>query len=329
MKKHLNNGRYNRIDREVITNPNLSLKAKGLLTLIIGFPDDWDFTITGLMQFVMEGREAILSALRELIEKGYATRTSKRDGNGRFEKYDYSFFESPLSAIPTTEKPLPETRQEEEPETGAPQQLRSIESNSNPNKNEKIKRLLAHEPFLVIWKQLLTKWTDKTDDEKQVELDNLTKFSLGEATALARYALEHGWRHSVYRDSSKGILKQYHLEHPAAQLIINPPSPPAPEPSPEELEQKNQEALLSLARQLFEEVRKTGRIHTGYALPVANVFDYLILIGAIAASPGRLKDIEQMGTDKENYVANRKFLEDIFAEMIAAGNELTIPSKEG
>ena len=96
MKKHLNNGPYNRIDREVITNPNLSLKAKGLLTLIIGFPDDWDFTITGLMQFVMEGREAILSALRELIEKGYATRTSKRDGNGRFEKYDYSFFESPL-----------------------------------------------------------------------------------------------------------------------------------------------------------------------------------------------------------------------------------------
>ena len=97
----------------------------------------------------------------------------------------------------------------------------------------------------------------------------------------------------------------------------------------ESLAQKNQEALLSLARQLFEEVRKTGRIHTGYALPVANVFDYLILIGAIAASPGRLKDIEQMGTDKEKYVAKRKFLEDIFAEMIAAGNELTIPSKEG
>lgn len=46
MKKFLNDsGAFNRISREVITNPGLSLKAKGLLTLILGFPDEWEFSV--------------------------------------------------------------------------------------------------------------------------------------------------------------------------------------------------------------------------------------------------------------------------------------------
>lgn len=330
MKKVLNeSGAYNRISRSIITDRELSLKAKGLFALILGFPNEWEFSVSGLSPFLLEGREAVLSALRELIEKGYATRTPKRDGNGRYEKYDYSFFESPLSIIPTTEKPLPETPQEAEPETDAPQQLISIVSNPNSNKKEIIKSLLADETFFNIWKRLVAKWTDKTDGEKQVELEKLTKYSLGEATALARYALEHGWHHSVFSDSSKKILKQYHLEHPVAQIIITPPSPPEPKLSPEELEKKNQDALLSLARQLFEEVRKTGKFHTGYALPIANLFDHLISIGAITANPERLEAIGRMGTEKEKNAAKRKLLEEIFAEMVAAGRGLIIPSKEG
>lgn len=69
MKKILKDGPFNRISRDVITNKELSLKAKGLLTLILGLPDNWVFTIVGLQEYVQEGREALLSAMRELIEK--------------------------------------------------------------------------------------------------------------------------------------------------------------------------------------------------------------------------------------------------------------------
>ena len=116
MKKHLNeSGPFNRIARETVTNPALSLKAKGLLTLILGFPEDWDFSIAGLLPFLQEGREAILSALRELFENGYADRSACRFGNGRFGKYEYSFYESPHTAIPLADKPSAVSPQMDEP----------------------------------------------------------------------------------------------------------------------------------------------------------------------------------------------------------------------
>ena len=116
MKKYLNDGPFNRISRDVITNPELSLKAKGLLTLILGFPDDWDFSLSGLQPFLKEGRESIQSALKELIEKGYAVKESSREANGRFTKNGYSFTEKPFA---------------DNPETEDSQQLRSIESISS------------------------------------------------------------------------------------------------------------------------------------------------------------------------------------------------------
>ena len=104
MKKYMNeNAAFNRISRDVITNPGLSLKAKGLLTLILGFPDEWEFSVSGISQFLLEGREAIMAALHELIEKGYADRAVCRNRDGRFGKYEYFFYESPYTAIPLVE----------------------------------------------------------------------------------------------------------------------------------------------------------------------------------------------------------------------------------
>lgn len=100
-------GPFNRIARETITNPHLSLKAKGLLTLILGFPEEWDFSIAGLRPFLLEGRESIMSALRELEEKGHVSKTIRRSDDGRFCKYDYAFYDLPLTGLPISANPLP------------------------------------------------------------------------------------------------------------------------------------------------------------------------------------------------------------------------------
>ena len=100
MKKILKDGPFNRISRDVITNKELSLKAKGLLTLILGLPDNWVFTIVGLQEYV---QEALLSAMRELIEKGYAVRepgARKTAGSARM-------------TIPSTRFPSPFHRKRE------------------------------------------------------------------------------------------------------------------------------------------------------------------------------------------------------------------------
>ena len=44
----------------------LTLKAKGLLSMMLGFPEDWNYSITGLVAICKENETAIKSALEEL-----------------------------------------------------------------------------------------------------------------------------------------------------------------------------------------------------------------------------------------------------------------------
>ena len=50
---------------------DLSLKAKGLLSLMFSLPEDWDYSINGLVSICKENESAITSTLKELKEHGY------------------------------------------------------------------------------------------------------------------------------------------------------------------------------------------------------------------------------------------------------------------
>jgi len=333
MKKVLKDGPFNRISRDVIKDKHLSLKAKGLLTLILGLPDDWIFTIAGLQEFVQEGREALLSTMRELIEKGYAVRETTRAENGRFCPDDYSFSETPFSFSPQTENPstditAEDMRDTESPEAEKPQQLRSIESISNPIKKEKIERLLADPLFTNVWKKLTAspKWATKTPAQVQFELESLSGFEPDEATALAQNAFEKQWWNIVHPDSSKKIVEKVRKERPKP-LVINPPKPREPEPSPEELARKNRASLVSMAHQFYEEVKKEKRIKAIADLPVAEVFDHLLELGLIAPAEEQLEAVKKEESTKGQYAAKRKLLEQIFTAWEAEGRELSLPSE--
>lgn len=73
-------------DYTVMTNHHLkdrtlSLKAKGLMSLLLSPPDDWNHTVAGLADFCRDGKDAIRSALKELEEAGYLKREhNRKDG---------------------------------------------------------------------------------------------------------------------------------------------------------------------------------------------------------------------------------------------------------
>ena len=76
----------------------MSLKAKGLLSVILSLPDDWDYSIAGLAAISKENETAIKSALQELKEFGYLKITKKMPNEtdtGRIE-YCYDIFERPI-----------------------------------------------------------------------------------------------------------------------------------------------------------------------------------------------------------------------------------------
>lgn len=73
----------------------LSYKSKGLLSVILSLPPDWDYTITGLAVIAADGVDSVKTAIRELEQYGYVTRTQLRDERGRMAQNEYRVYEDP------------------------------------------------------------------------------------------------------------------------------------------------------------------------------------------------------------------------------------------
>ena len=86
---------YTRVSNHYLRDNSLSFKAKGLLTLMLSLPEDWDYTIAGLAQFTADGRVSIASTIRELEERGYIRRNQTRGENGSFAQNEYWIYEVP------------------------------------------------------------------------------------------------------------------------------------------------------------------------------------------------------------------------------------------
>lgn len=99
-------------DYTVMSNAHLrdkamSLKAKGLLSVMLALPDTWNYSINGLVAICKENNTAVESALKELKMLGYLIVTKKMPNeteSGRIE-YEYDIYETPQAAqIQTAEK---------------------------------------------------------------------------------------------------------------------------------------------------------------------------------------------------------------------------------
>ena len=84
---------------------NLSLKAKGLLSMMLSLPDGWGYSIEGLVKLSSDGRASVMAALNELEKFNYLKRSRARDLSGKLGEAVYDIFEQPMSDFPTLEKP--------------------------------------------------------------------------------------------------------------------------------------------------------------------------------------------------------------------------------
>lgn len=110
---------YTVMSNHHLRDKKLSLKAKGLLSVILSLPDDWDYTISGLAVICDCGRDMIRAAITELEKAGYITRSQTNEA-GKFGGNQYIIRETPVEQSaeplpgfpatenPPTENPLPE-----------------------------------------------------------------------------------------------------------------------------------------------------------------------------------------------------------------------------
>lgn len=90
------------IKNNIFLERHISLKAKGLLTQMLSLPDSWDYTVAGLATLCKDGKDSITSALKELEQYGYVTRTRIRDEKGQLKEIEYVIREVPVKIVPNT-----------------------------------------------------------------------------------------------------------------------------------------------------------------------------------------------------------------------------------
>ena len=96
---------YSIISNEILRRKDLSLKAKGLMSLILSLPDSWDLTVNGLVAIVKESKNTIYSVLKELNKFGYVERNRIIDSTGKVIKWELIVYEQPLTKKPHLKNP--------------------------------------------------------------------------------------------------------------------------------------------------------------------------------------------------------------------------------
>ena len=100
-----------------LKDTHLTLKAKGLLSMFLSVPDDWNYSTRGLASICKEGVDAIGNTIKELEKAGYILRRQLRGPNGRITDTEYVIYERPQTSEPPASD---DTDPDTPPHTGAP-----------------------------------------------------------------------------------------------------------------------------------------------------------------------------------------------------------------
>jgi hypothetical protein len=139
------NKNYTVMSNYHLKDKSLTLKSKGLLSMILSLPDEWNYTTRGLAAICKEGVDCIGASLRELESAGYLERNQLRDDRGRITDTEYVIYEFPQdkpTKNPNTDKPdmpLPHTASPhtENPYMDEPVTENTAQYNTNTNKIKK------------------------------------------------------------------------------------------------------------------------------------------------------------------------------------------------
>ena len=199
----------------------MTLKAKGLLSLMLSLPDDWNYSVAGLVTLSKDGKDSVMSALSELEKFGYLHRERVVNEKGQFNGVQYDIFEEPQEDYPVAEKPISDNQNSGKQNSENPPQLNTKLTNNLNNKKliESITKdgelnRLAIEDILsnnVKDYELKNLYVDYIEMRKGINApltkrglemlitrcERLSEFNIGVQKALLETAIIHNWR-NVY-----------------------------------------------------------------------------------------------------------------------------------
>lgn len=203
----------------------MSLKAKGLLSLMLSLPDDWNYSISGLVALSKDGKDSVMTALAELEKFGYLSRSQLVNDKGQFSGVEYHIYEQPQQENPVSEKPNSDKQNAKKQNAENPLLLNTIPINNEKNKNinELSTNALADnllEILLTIEDDELRElyhdyilWRSETDaplTERGLKMlmarcERLSDFDIPIQRAMIETALIQGWK-NVFKPKPEELV---------------------------------------------------------------------------------------------------------------------------
>lgn len=139
-KKHYD--QFVMVPAQILRDPNLSMKERGLLCTFYSLREDWHFSLEGMERILADGISSIRNAYQNLIRKGYVKEHRNRSDDGKFGGKDLFLkipnetANAPPDGFPPVDNPPVVSPSEENPMTEKRRQ--SIKQKDN-NKGFKMK----------------------------------------------------------------------------------------------------------------------------------------------------------------------------------------------
>ena len=179
-------GDYTTMSNHHLRNMKISLKAKGLMSVMLSLPENWDYTIKGLSIINKEGLDSIRSTIHELELAGYIERQRIRDEKGRFRTAEYIIREKPV--LPMSENPTLDVSTQEFPTQNNPTQI----SKEEIIKEKSITDLsITHSFFQAVPGEGMNGDDERDRIRKQIEYDCMSqRYSSRQLDELVEIMLE-------------------------------------------------------------------------------------------------------------------------------------------
>lgn len=196
---------YTVMSNHHLRNTDLSLKAKGLLSLMLSLPENWDYTTKGLSMICKDGIDSINSGVKELETNGYVIRRRLRNEKGQLTTTEYTIFEQPQSldiidtppkeenpildnpaqGKPILKNPILEKPKQAEPILGNPHQLSTNILNTNSLNTDLLNTEVSN-PYPSNLYQ-----SNKEPQEKKMRYDGIGCDSLAEIKEMVLKNIEY------------------------------------------------------------------------------------------------------------------------------------------
>jgi hypothetical protein len=197
----------------------MSLKSKGLLSLMLSLPDDWNYNVNGLVKLSKDGKDGVMSALAELEKFGYLQRERVINSKGQFAGIEYNIFEQPQPEKPIAEMPIKDKPISAKPIAEKPNLLNTNQLNNLFNKllyllnTQDLELVELYQEYIKVRETLKNPLTETGLESLVKRANRLSKGDTRIVKIMLEAAIRNNWK-DIYlpKEDEIQFIRNEHIE---------------------------------------------------------------------------------------------------------------------